>query len=222
MHKLILLLSISLNSYGFVSQDTALLYQLVSNTAAELSQLMTFFKQMDTFRKKYDQYHRSVNRYYWRAKRIAWMAQEAKRLREMKVEDLRTLNRALRRLRYNINSVEYLKRELEREHQAMANRKSETRFRRSRFSRHKDEAESIVISSTQSKPSGASLADINRSSALINRSMVDQNQILNDIHDSNEAIVNQNNREQFLAAQKVSNQYRYLGIDVPTPTGVMP
>ena len=102
---IILLLSVRV-AYPLVGEDTALLIELVSNTASQLNELEQLVSNTEKYTERLKKYNDLFLDEYFKAERVAYLAEEI--ASKKKIEDLGELNSAIRELRYSMSELKVL------------------------------------------------------------------------------------------------------------------
>ena len=105
MKKLILFTSflVSFNSFAIVGTDTAMMIQLVTNTANQINELERLVSNTEKYTQKMREYSELVEDNYFRAERTLYLAEELAAKKE--VQNLAELNGAIRELKYNMSEL---------------------------------------------------------------------------------------------------------------------
>ena len=88
--------------------DTALLFELVTTTAAQLNELEQLVTNAEKLTGNLQKYNEIVTDHWYRAQRIAHLAENLSTLSSTKIENLGGLNSAIRELKDNITELEDL------------------------------------------------------------------------------------------------------------------
>ena len=86
--------------------DTALLFELVTTTAAQLNELEQLVTNAEKLTGDLQKYNEIAIDHWYRAQRIAFLAEDLATLAETDVENLGELNSAIRRLKDDIGDLE--------------------------------------------------------------------------------------------------------------------
>ncbi|RZF20630.1 hypothetical protein DAY19_11635 [Halobacteriovorax vibrionivorans] len=101
-----LLIFISLSSHAFISTDTAVLMELVTTTASQLNELEKLVSNAERYTEKMQRYNELAQDEYFRAQRVAYLAEDI--ASKKKIEDLGTLNSAIKDLKYSMSDLKTL------------------------------------------------------------------------------------------------------------------
>lgn len=88
--------------------DTALLFNLVSNTASQLNELEKLVTNAEKYTELMEKYNQIANDQFYRAERIHYIAQNYVELSRKDPQDLETLNSAIRSLKSETESLKSL------------------------------------------------------------------------------------------------------------------
>lgn len=105
MKKLILFSTFlfSFNSFAIVGADTAMMIQLVTNTANQINELERLVSNTEKYTQKMREYSELVEDNYFRAERTLYLAEELAAKKD--VQNLGELNGAIRELKYNMSEL---------------------------------------------------------------------------------------------------------------------
>lgn len=105
MKKLIIFTSflVSFNSFAIVGADTAMMIQLVTNTANQINELERLVTNTEKYTQKMREYSEFVEDNYFRAERTLYLAEELAAKKD--VQNLGELNGAIRELKYNMSEL---------------------------------------------------------------------------------------------------------------------
>lgn len=105
MKKLILFSTFlfSFNSFAIVGADTAMMIQLVTNTANQINELERLVTNTEKYTQKMREYSELVEDNYFRAERTLYLAEELAAKKD--VQNLGELNGAIRELKYNMSEL---------------------------------------------------------------------------------------------------------------------
>lgn len=106
IYFLIFSLIFSLKSFAIVGADTAMMIQLVTNTANQINELERLVTNTEKYTQKMREYSELADDHYFRAERVLYIAQELAAKKE--VQNLGELNGAIRELKYNMNDLKEL------------------------------------------------------------------------------------------------------------------
>ena len=104
-----LLISCSFRAVAIIGEESAIMLQLVTTTASQLNELEKLVSNTEKYTKRVQQYNELVQDEYFKAERILYLAEELTSKRE--IEDLGTLNYAIRDLKYSMQELHELMRE---------------------------------------------------------------------------------------------------------------
>lgn len=106
--KSILLFMVSFNSWAFIGigTDTAMLINLVTTTASQLNELEKLVSNSERFTQRMQEYNLLMQDEYFRAQRVLYVAESV--AAKKSIQDLGTLNWAIRNLRYNMDELNRL------------------------------------------------------------------------------------------------------------------
>lgn len=105
MKKLILFSTflLSFNSFAIIGTDTAMMIQLVTNTANQINELERLVSNTEKYTQKMREYSELVEDNYFRAERTLYLAEELAAKKD--VQNLGELNGAIRELKYNMSEL---------------------------------------------------------------------------------------------------------------------
>lgn len=105
MKKLILFSTFlfSFNSFAIVGADTAMMIQLVTNTANQINELERLVSNTEKYTQRMREYSELVEDNYFRAERTLYLAEELAAKKD--VQNLGELNGAIRELKYNMSEL---------------------------------------------------------------------------------------------------------------------
>ena len=108
MKKIIFLLLFiaSSNSFAIIGADTAMMVQLVTNTANQINELERLVSNTEKYTQKMREYSELVDDHYFRAERVLYLVEELKAKRD--IQNLGELNGAIRELKYNMSDLKEL------------------------------------------------------------------------------------------------------------------
>lgn len=108
MKKLLLLiaLTISFNAFAIIGADTAMMVQLVTNTAQQINELERLISNTEKYTQKMREYSELADDHYFKAERVLYLAQELTAKKD--VQNLGELNGAIRELKYNMSDLKEL------------------------------------------------------------------------------------------------------------------
>lgn len=93
----------SFNSFAIVGADTAMMIQLVTNTANQINELERLVSNTEKYTQKMREYSELVEDNYFRAERTLYLAEELAAKKD--VQNLGELNGAIRELKYNMSEL---------------------------------------------------------------------------------------------------------------------
>jgi len=93
----------SFNSFAIVGTDTAMMIQLVTNTANQINELERLVSNTEKYTQKMREYSELVEDNYFRAERTLYLAEELAAKKD--VQNLGELNGAIRELKYNMSEL---------------------------------------------------------------------------------------------------------------------
>ncbi len=108
MRKLLIvfLSLISLNSFAIIGADTAIMVQLVTNTANQINELEKLVTNTEKYTKKMREYNELAEDNYFRGERVLYLAESLAAKKE--VQNLGELNGAIRDLKYSMEDLKEL------------------------------------------------------------------------------------------------------------------
>ena len=108
MRKLLIvfLSLISFRSFAIIGADTALMVQLVTNTANQINELEKLVTNTEKYTKKMREYNELAEDNYFRGERVLYLAESLAAKNEVK--NLGELNGAIRELKYNMSDLKEL------------------------------------------------------------------------------------------------------------------
>lgn len=108
MKKLILFTSffVSFNTFAMIGADTAMMIQLVTNTANQINELEKLVSNAEKYTQKMREYSELVEDNYFRAERTLYLAEELAAKKD--IQNLGELNGAIRELKYNMSELREL------------------------------------------------------------------------------------------------------------------
>lgn len=102
--KIILIFTMTLRAQAFT--DTAVLIELVTTTASQLNELEKLVSNSERFTQRMQEYNLLMQDEYFRAQRVLYVAERV--TAKKSVQDLETLNWAIRNLKYNMDELNRL------------------------------------------------------------------------------------------------------------------
>lgn len=108
MSKLLILFTfiMSFNCFGFVSTDSLMMIQLVTNTANQINELEKLVSNAEKYTQRMKQYNELVEDHTFRGERVIHLAESL--AAKQNVENLGELNGAIRDLKYNMGDLKEL------------------------------------------------------------------------------------------------------------------
>ena len=108
MKKLLLFIAftISFNAFAIIGADTAMMVQLVTNTAQQINELERLISNTEKYTQKMREYSELADDHYFKAERVLYLAQELTAKKD--VQNLGELNGAIRELKYNMSDLKEL------------------------------------------------------------------------------------------------------------------
>lgn len=105
MKKSILLFAFlfPLSSFAIVGADTAMMIQLVTNTANQINELEKLVSNAEKYTQRIREYSELTEDHYFRAERTLYLAEELAAKKD--VQNLGELNGAIRELKYNMSEL---------------------------------------------------------------------------------------------------------------------
>ncbi len=106
--KIILIFSIAIRAQAFIGfgADTAVLIELVATTASQLNELEKLVSNSERFTQRMQEYNLLIQDEYFRAQRVLYVAERV--AAKKNVQDLGSLNLAIRNLKYNMDELNRL------------------------------------------------------------------------------------------------------------------
>lgn len=105
----IFLLVVPMTAYSILGEDTALMMELVSNTAKEINELEKLVSNAEKYTQKMREYNELMEDEYFKAERIKSLAESLASKKE--IQNLGDYNQALRELKYSMEDLETLMKE---------------------------------------------------------------------------------------------------------------
>lgn len=103
---LILIVSISLKANAIIGEESAMMIQLVTNTANQINELERLVSNTEKYTQRLREYSELTEDHYFRAERVLYLAEELAAKKE--VQNLGQLNGAIRELKYNMSDLKEL------------------------------------------------------------------------------------------------------------------
>lgn len=107
--------SVSASTLFTPDSDTALLFNLVSNTASQINELEKLVSNAEKYTGLMEKYNQIARDHYFRAERISYLAQNYVELSKKDPRDLDSLNSAIRSLKSETESLRSLIKEYRRD-----------------------------------------------------------------------------------------------------------
>ncbi len=114
MRKLLFVFSLlfSFKSYALIGADTAMMIQLVTNTANQINELEKLVSNTEKYTKRLREYNELAEDQYFRSERVLYLAESLAAKNE--VQNLGELNSAIRDLKYNMGDLKELMKDYSR------------------------------------------------------------------------------------------------------------
>lgn len=108
MKKIILtfLVFISVKVNAIIGEESAMMIQLVTNTANQINELERLVSNTEKYTQRLREYSELTEDHYFRAERVLYLAEELAAKKE--VQNLGQLNGAIRELKYNMSDLKEL------------------------------------------------------------------------------------------------------------------
>lgn len=108
MKKIILtfLVFISVKVNAIIGEESAMMIQLVTNTANQINELERLVSNTEKYTQRLREYSELTEDHYFRAERVLYLAEELATKKE--VQNLGQLNGAIRELKYNMSDLKEL------------------------------------------------------------------------------------------------------------------
>lgn len=103
---LIILFILPLSSFAIIGEETAMMVQLVTNTAQQINELERLVTNTEKYTQKMREYSELADDHYFRAERVLTLAEELAAKKD--VQNLGQLNGAIRELKYNMSELHEL------------------------------------------------------------------------------------------------------------------
>jgi hypothetical protein len=97
---------ISSKSFAIIGADTAMMVQLVTNTANQINELERLVSNSEKYTQKMREYSELADDHYFRAERVLYLAEELSAKKD--IQNLGELNGAIRELKYNMSDLKEL------------------------------------------------------------------------------------------------------------------
>lgn len=98
--------TMSFNTFAIIGADTAMMVQLVTNTAQQINELERLISNTEKYTQKMREYSELADDHYFKAERVLYLAQELTAKKD--VQNLGELNGAIRELKYNMSDLKEL------------------------------------------------------------------------------------------------------------------
>lgn len=105
-HAVIFLLIFSIKAYAIIGEESAMMIQLVTNTAQQINELERLVSNGEKYTQRLKEYSELTDDHYFRAERVLYLAEELATKKE--VQNLGELNGAIRELKYNMSDLHEL------------------------------------------------------------------------------------------------------------------
>jgi hypothetical protein len=102
----LILFLISFNSFAIIGADTAMMVQLVTNTANQINELEKLVSNTEKYTKRMREYNELAEDHYFRGERVLYLAESL--ATKSNIENLGELNGAIRNLKYNMGDLKEL------------------------------------------------------------------------------------------------------------------
>lgn len=179
--------------------DTAMLFQIVSNTASQLNELEKLVTDAEKHTELLEKYNQIAKDHYFRAERIYYIAQNYVELSKRNPADLEELNSAIRGLKSENESLKYLideyrTNEAQNEiYEKKTEQTSNQNAKELQFANHQVEKTGNITSTTDASKLTAqntgliykSNVENNQLTSLVANRLSEQNKILNRIQKDN-------------------------------------
>jgi hypothetical protein len=108
MRKLLILIlfTFSFNSFAIIGADTAMMVELVTNTANQINELEKLVTNAEKYTQRMREYNELAEDHYFRGERVLYLAESLAAKKD--VENLGELNGAIRELKYNMGDLKGL------------------------------------------------------------------------------------------------------------------
>lgn len=101
-----LLFLISVKANAIIGEESAMMIQLVTNTANQINELERLVSNTEKYTQRLREYSELTEDHYFRAERVLYLAEELAAKKE--VQNLGQLNGAIRELKYNMSDLKEL------------------------------------------------------------------------------------------------------------------
>lgn len=102
----IILLSFAFKAHAIIGEESAMMIQLVTNTAHQINELEQLVSNTEKYTQRLREYSELTEDHYFRAERVLYLAEELAAKKE--VQNLGQLNGAIRELKYNMSDLKEL------------------------------------------------------------------------------------------------------------------
>ena len=173
--------------------DIAILVEIASTTASQLNELERLVSNAEKYTEKMDKYNQIAMDHYFRAQRVILISNDLLESKEHSIEDLGSLNNAIRRLKSSMLSLKDNVRDFKKDQRFYND--SETNIQELRNSMKKDEklVNMQLNRSGQSKSSAGARNQIAQNTALANKQLLDLKYINTKNLETNNKILRQHN-----------------------------
>jgi hypothetical protein len=152
-------------------QDTALLVELVTTTASQLNELEKLVTNAEKYTKKMQEYNELFQDEYFRAERVMYLAESIAAKKE--INDLGTLNDAIRELKYSLADLKEMMREYAVIKQEEDRTKAQVKIEKRMADKRGVQAQKQVEKAINAKTVGRASQITAQNTALILESQVD-------------------------------------------------
>lgn len=108
MLSLLFFLPLKAGTFFMPDSDTALLFQLVTNTASQLNELEHLISNTEKYTKHLRKYNELAEDHFFRAQRLTYLVDEMKTLSDLHPKDLEQLNNGIRNVKSQMDSLKGL------------------------------------------------------------------------------------------------------------------
>lgn len=106
MKFIFILLSFAFKAHAIIGEESAMMIQLVTNTAHQINELEQLVSNTEKYTQRLREYSELTEDHYFRAERVLYLAEELAAKKE--VQNLGQLNGAIRELKYNMSDLKEL------------------------------------------------------------------------------------------------------------------
>ena len=106
MKFVFILLSFAFKTHAIIGEESAMMIQLVTNTAHQINELEQLVSNTEKYTQRLREYSELTEDHYFRAERVLYLAEELAAKKE--VQNLGQLNGAIRELKYNMSDLKEL------------------------------------------------------------------------------------------------------------------